>query len=65
MNKYLVDFPTMTTVWITAPSEEKAREILDIETADVELRLPIGDREYPIELVNFTRRGEYELSTIG
>ena len=61
MKRYLVDMPTMTSYWITALSEEEAMDALYIATKDVELRIEIGDDQIPIEVINFTCRGEPDL----
>lgn len=58
MNRYLIDVPTLTSVWVTARTAEEATEALLVATADMELRIQIGSRENPIELINFTCRGE-------
>ncbi|OWK25141.1 hypothetical protein AJ87_14010 [Rhizobium yanglingense] len=47
MPEYLIDMRTMTTFWVTAPSEKKALEALMEATYDLELRLEIGE-ETPI-----------------
>lgn len=57
MPEYLIDMRTMTTFWVTAPSEKKALEALMEATYDLELRLEIGE-ETPIQLVNITCRDE-------
>lgn len=51
----------MTSVWVTARSRSKALEALYNATYDCELRIQIGDDVTPVELINFTRRGEPEI----
>lgn len=61
MKQFLIDIPTMTSVWVTARSRSKALEALYNATYDCELRIQIGDDVTPVELINFTRRGEPEI----
>ncbi len=57
--------PTLTSFWVTAPSEEDAIAALYAATDDLELRLQIGKPSRPIELINTTCRhkefGDYEV----
>lgn len=61
MKKYLIDVPTLTSVWVTARSAPDAIKALRFATKNLELRIPIGTSENPIELINFTLRGEPEI----
>ena len=61
MNRYLIDVPTLTSVWVTARTAAEAVEALHVATADMELRFQIGSTENPIELINFTCRGEPDI----
>ncbi|WP_108004934.1 hypothetical protein [Mycoplana dimorpha] len=61
MKRFLIDIPTLTSVWVTARSEKEAIAAVNIATADCDLHIQIGDDRCPIELINFTRRGEYEI----
>jgi hypothetical protein len=61
MTSFLIDMPTLTTFWVEAPSQEEAIKALKDTTHNLELRLQIGDKKTPIELVNFTRSGEPEI----
>lgn len=61
MKRFLIDIPTLTSVWVTARSEDEAIAAVNIATADCDLHIQIGDDYSPIELINFTCRGEHEI----
>ncbi len=65
MKEFLIDMPTLTSFWVTAASEEAAIEALYEATAELELRLHIGTKKNPVELINTTCRhgelGDYEI----
>jgi hypothetical protein len=61
MKEYLIDVPTLTSVWVTARSAAEAIAALQFATKNLELRIPIGTNENPIELIDFTLRGEPEI----
>ncbi len=64
MNRYLIDVPTLTTVWVTARNKAEAISSLGFATKNLELDIPIGTFENPIDLVDFTCRGTPEIIEI-
>ncbi|MGR9276124.1 hypothetical protein ACU8KI_16090 [Rhizobium leguminosarum] len=59
--QYLIDINTVTTFWVTATSEEKALEALKNATRALELRIWIGGKKQPIELVDLSWREDEPL----
>lgn len=64
MSRYLIDVPTLTTVWVTARNKAEAIASLAIATKNLDLDIPIGTDENPIDLVDFTCRGAPEIIEI-
>ena len=60
MKRYLIDVPTLTSLWVTARTEDEAKRALDDIPDYLEVRYLIGG-EHSIELVDFTIQDEPEI----
>ncbi|CAN7360878.1 hypothetical protein LJR251_002090 [Rhizobium rhizogenes] len=57
MKSFLIDAPTAAAFWVTANTEREAIDALYQTMVMMELRFQTG-KDTPIELIDFTTRGE-------